>query len=86
MDFLFDVLNYIAGYHETQIEEDSLRNIDSELPMYPHVVLALESVQCFFDMFDAEKRPMNYLHRIMLRLYVTNINFRIILAIEIISP
>jgi hypothetical protein len=72
MEYLFDVLNYIAGYHEQQIESDALRDIDSELPVYPHVILALESVQCFFDMCDAEKRPMNYLHRIMLRLYVNN--------------
>jgi hypothetical protein len=70
MEYLFDVLNYIAGYHEKQISQDALRDTDSPMPMYPHVVLALESVQCFFEMFDAEKRPENYLHRIMLRLYV----------------
>jgi hypothetical protein len=85
MEYLFDVVNHIGGYHEKQIEADSLRDVDSELPVYPHVVLALESVQCFFDMFDAEERPMNYLHRIMLRLYVNINNSRTIQATGTIS-
>jgi hypothetical protein len=70
MEFLFDVLNYIAGYHESQIKIQDLTSLDEKMTIYPHVVLALESVQNFFEMACSEKRPVDYLHRIMLRLYV----------------
>ena len=72
MEYFFDVLNFIAGYHETQLAKESLQNVDV-IDIYPHIVLALESVQQLFEMKDAENRPMDYLHRIMLRLYVRNI-------------
>lgn len=70
MEYFFDILNYIAGYHEKQLRIEELRDVDSPPPAFPHVVLALESVQELFNMRDAERRPLDYLHRIMLRLYV----------------
>ena len=69
MEYFFDVLNYMAGYHETQLEKESTQNVDI-MTIYPHIVLALESVQLLFEMKDAESRPIDYVHRIMLRLYV----------------
>lgn len=71
MEYLFDVLNYIAGFHEWQLKEDEIRNRSEAQKIYPHVVLALESVQELFEMKDAERRPLDYIHRIMLRLYVS---------------
>jgi len=70
MEFLFDVLNYICGYHEIQNKTVNLSDVDQPKQIYPHVVLALESVNEFFNMKDCERRAMNYMHRIMLRLYV----------------
>jgi hypothetical protein len=70
MEYFFDIINYIAGYHEKQLQEESLRNIDSPMKIYPHVVMAIESVSHLFEMKDAERRPLDYLHRIMLRLFV----------------
>jgi len=64
MEYLFDVLNYIAGYHEIQLK------IKDNSKIYPHVVLALETVQNLWEMKDCERRPIDYLHTIMLRLYV----------------
>jgi hypothetical protein len=70
MEYFFDVINYIAGYHEKQIKEEFLRNVDDPIRIFPHVVMAIESVSHFFEMKDAERRPLDYLHRIMLRLFV----------------
>jgi AAA+ ATPase superfamily predicted ATPase len=64
MDFLFDILNYMAGYHELQSDPTKPKKI------YPHVVLGLESVQHLFDMCCSERRPKDYLHYLMLRFYV----------------
>lgn len=71
MEYLFDILNYIAGYHETQNKIVELSDVDKPRELYPHVVLALESVQEFFNMRDSERRAMDYMHKIMLRLYVS---------------
>jgi hypothetical protein len=70
MHYVFDVLNHIAGYHDIQIKEESEQNVDDKKPIYPHIVLALESVQQFFEMKDCEKRPIQYLQTMMLRLLV----------------
>lgn len=88
MEYLFDVMNYMAGYHEWQLKEDELRSINDKMKIYPHILLALESVQDLFEMKDAENKPVNYLHRIMLRLYVKYFIFiiRTILDIEITFP
>lgn len=72
MEYFFDVINYIAGYHETQINADEALDHEIERPIYPHVVLALETGSSFLDMKGAESRPQDYLHRIMLRLYVNS--------------
>jgi len=66
MEYLFDILNYIAGFHEIQM------NLKNSSTIYPHVVLALEAVQNLWDMSDSERRPLDYIHTIMLRLYVYN--------------
>ncbi len=69
-EYLFDVLNYIAGYHEKQIKKIELQDVDLTKELYPHVVLALESVQEFLNMKDSESRPVDFIHKMMLRLYV----------------
>jgi hypothetical protein len=70
MEYLFDVLNYIAGYHEVHNKKNELSNVDEEKKKFPHVVLALESVQNLLEMKDSERRSKDYLHKIMLRLFV----------------
>lgn len=70
LEYFFDVLNYIAGYHDIQNKKISLGDVDEPRELYPHVVLAFESVQEFFNMKDCERRAVNYIHKIMLRLYV----------------
>jgi len=75
MEYLFDVLNHIAGYHEKQLSQQELANEEIQGKIYPHVVLALEGVGAFFEMKDAENRPMDYLHRIMFRLFVSKLIF-----------
>jgi hypothetical protein len=67
MEYFFDVLNHIAGYHEKQLKVWEISKDDP--PVFPHVLLGLESVQELFNMKCSEDRPRNYLHRIMLRLY-----------------
>lgn len=69
MEYFFDVLNYIAGYHENQLKVSELEDVDAKMTLYPHIVLAIEHIDALFHMKDAESRPMDYLHRIMLRLY-----------------
>lgn len=96
MEYLFDVLNFIAGYHEVHNKRNYLANKDKEdfykandynndddditdkdnndkekKDIYPHVVLAIESVHDLLEMKDCERRSKDYLHRIMLRLYVS---------------
>ncbi len=77
MEYFFDVLNYIAGYHDIQNKNVELSDVDEARKLYPHVVLALESVQDFFNMKDSERRSLDYMHRIMLRLYVINFKTKI---------
>lgn len=68
MEYFFDVLNFVSGYHETQLK--ILQDAEADIKLYPHIVLALESTGMLLEMKDAENRPKDYLHRIMLRLYV----------------
>ena len=70
MEYFFDILNFIAGYHDIQNKKVELSDVDKPRELYPHLVLALESVQELFKMKDSERRAMDYMHRIMLRLYV----------------
>ena len=68
LEFLLDTLNFIGGYHELQ---DSINNdLFLSKNFYPHVVLALESVQNFWEMKDVENRALNFMDTIILRLYV----------------
>jgi hypothetical protein len=70
MEFYFDVINHIAGYHETQLKKEELDNVEKKRIIYPHACLALESVHNFLEMTGVEDRASNYLHRILLRCYV----------------
>lgn len=70
MEYFFDIICYFAGYHDIQNKKAALTDVDEKRHLYPHVVLALESVQELFNMNDAERRPLDYMHKIMLRLYV----------------
>jgi len=69
MEFFLDVLNFIGGYHELQSEINN--DIFLTKNFYPHVVLAIESVQIFWEMKDVEKRALDFMDTIILRLYVT---------------
>ena len=73
MEYLFDILNHICGFHETHNTKAELNDVDETKEIFPHVILALESVQELLHMKGSERRPMDYLHKIMLRLYVLNI-------------
>jgi hypothetical protein len=75
MEFFFDVLNHIAGYHEKQLKEEELENVEKKRKIYPHICLGLESVHNLLEMTGVEDRASNYLHRILLRCYV---NYRLI--------
>ena len=68
LEFLLDTLNFIGGYHELQDQKNN--EIFLSKNFYPHVVLALESVQNFWEMKEVENRALNFLDTIILRLYV----------------